>query len=99
MEDVEDYYKIVIKSEMEGIRAEDLQRRLRDYYLTREKLRFTKKTIMSRDMIERIERKIRDNDLHIEVYEEELEPEIIERARRSAGIDKNEEKDSSEREI
>lgn len=99
MEDVEDYYKIVIKSEMEGIRAEDLQRRLRDYYLTREKLRFTKKTIMSRDMIERIERKIRDNDLHIEVYEEELEPEIIKRARRSAGIDKNEEKDSSEREI
>ena len=50
-------------------------------------------------MIERIERKIRDNDLHIEVYEEELEPEIIKRARRSAGIDKNEEKDSSEREI
>ena len=46
MEDVEDYYKIVIKSEMEGIRAEDLQRRLRDYYLTREKLRFTKKTIL-----------------------------------------------------
>lgn len=69
---------------MKNIKMEDLQRRLKDFYTEREKLKnfINKRKSLSDDVSILVD----NNKLQIEVYEEELPTEIIERAKRSASM-------------
>ncbi len=78
---------------MEGIYEEDLQKRLKDFYKKRE-------TYNGKQLDERQRIIKENNELCIKVYERVLSIAVIERARRSAGIYKNQEEidESIERE-
>ena len=69
---------------MEGIYEEDLQKRLKDFYLKRKEMEGIEPDNTS--ISERIRIQKENNDLCIKVYEERLPLAIIERARRSAGL-------------
>ncbi len=69
---------------MEGIFEEDLQKRLKDFYKKRE-------TYNGKKLDERQRIIKENNELCIKVYERKLPIAVIERARRSAGIYKNQE--------
>ena len=69
---------------MEGIYEEDLQKRLKDFYLKRIEMEGFKPD--GTPMSERIRINKENNDLRIKVYEERLPLAIIERAKRSAGL-------------
>lgn len=74
---------------MEGIYEEDLQKRLKDYYLKRKEMKEFEPDNTS--ISERIRIQKENNDLCIKVYEEKLPLAIVERARRSAGLYKTQE--------
>ena len=74
---------------MEGIYEEDLQKRLKDFYLKRKEMEGIEPDNTS--ISERIRIQKENNDLCIKVYEERLSLAIIERARRSAGLYKTQE--------
>lgn len=69
---------------MEGIYEEDLQKRLKDFYLKRKEMEGLEPDNTS--IPERIRIQKENNDLCIKVYEEKLPLAIVERARRSAGL-------------
>ena len=74
---------------MEGILEEDLQKRLKDFYIMRIRMKSSEsddKIINERQSILR-----ENNELCIKVYERILPTSIIERARRSAGLYKTQE--------
>ena len=74
---------------MEGIYEEDLQKRLKDFYLKRNEMKEFEPDNTS--ISERIRIQKENNDLRIKVYEERLPLAIVERARRSAGLYKTQE--------
>lgn len=82
---MEVYTTEMIKNEMEGIREDDLQRRLTNYYKKRDSLKEKEATVKP-ETLEKYNILKENLNLRIKVYEDTLPLRIVERAKRSAGL-------------